>query len=505
MSKGKKSAINPVRTENFPEWYQQVVKEAKLAENSMTRGSMIIMPYGQAIWENIQSYLDKEFKRTGHKNVYFPLLIPLSLLEKEAEHVEGFAKECAVVTHRRLVQTDEGGLEPDGKLNEPYVIRPTSEMVIGEAFSRWVNSHRDLPVLINQWANVMRWEMRPRVFLRTAEFLWQEGHTVHATKEEAQEETFQMLDIYQRFMEEVLAMPVIKGQKSESEKFPGADDTYTVEAMMQDGKALQAGTSHFLGQNFAKAQNIKFLNNNNEEVHAWTTSWGVSTRMIGGMIMSHGDDDGLITPPRIAPYHISIIPMAKNDDQKATVFPFCEKIKEQLEAQTFFGAPVRVELDLSDHKSVDKKWRAIKQGSPLIAEIGARDIEKNSVFLATRTDMSKEGVPVEELISSIVSRLEKTQETLFNNALTRMKENTHTVNSLDEFKELFSADDESNTIHPFAYAFVDDNEETLKMLKEYKTSIRCYPMDDKLDTSETGTCIFSGKEGCKRAVIARSY
>jgi prolyl-tRNA synthetase len=501
----KKSAINPVRSENFPEWYQQVVKEAKLAENSMTRGSMIIMPYGQAIWENIQSHLDKEFKRTGHKNVYFPLLIPLSLLEKEAEHVEGFAKECAVVTHRRLVQADEGGLVPDGKLNEPYVIRPTSEMVIGEAFSRWVQSHRDLPILINQWANVMRWEMRPRVFLRTSEFLWQEGHTVHATAEDAKEETLKMHDVYQDFMESVLAMPVIKGEKSESEKFPGAVSTYTVEAMMQDGKALQAGTSHFLGQNFSKAQNIKFLNNNNEEVYAWTTSWGVSTRMIGGMIMSHADDDGMVTPPRIAPYHISIVPMAKNDEQKEVVFPYCEKLKDELEQLHFFGAPIRVELDLSGHKSVDKKWRAIKQGSPLIAEIGPRDIQKDSVFLATRTDMSKTSVSAQELKDSIVDRLEAIQKDLYDRALERLQKNTHTIDSREDFEKLFAHDDESSTNHPFAYAFVDDNEKTLETLKQFKTSIRCYPMDDKLDTTQTGTCIFSGKEGVKRAVIARSY
>ena len=501
----KKSAITPIRSENFPEWYQQVVKEAKLAENSLTRGSMIIMPYGQAIWENIQSYLDGEFKRTGHKNVYFPLLIPLSLLEKEAEHVEGFAKECAVVTHRRLVQSDEGGLVPDGKLNEPYVIRPTSEMVIGEAFSRWVQSHRDLPILINQWANVMRWEMRPRVFLRTAEFLWQEGHTVHATAEDALEETLKMHDVYQDFMEKVLAMPVIKGEKSESEKFPGAESTYTVEAMMQDGKALQAGTSHFLGQNFSKAQNIKFLNNNNEEVFAWTTSWGVSTRMIGGMIMSHADDDGMVTPPRIAPFHISIIPMAKNDEQKEVVFEYCQKLKSELEQVQFFGASVRVELDLSGHKSVDKKWRAIKQGSPLIAEIGPRDIEKDSVFLVTRTDMSKASVSANELKETIATRLENIQKELYDRALERLTKNIHLIEGRDEFEKLFAHDDESNTYHPFAYAFVDDNEKTLAILKQYKTSIRCYPMDDKLDTSATGTCIFSGKEGVRRAILARSY
>lgn len=504
MAKGK-NAISPTRSENFPEWYQQVVKEAKMAEKSLTRGSMIIMPYGQAIWENIQKDLDQRFKDTGHKNVYFPLLIPLSLMEKEAAHVEGFAKECAVVTHRRLVEK-EGRLIPDGELTEPYIIRPTSEMVIGEAFSRWVQSHRDLPILINQWANVMRWEMRPRVFLRTSEFLWQEGHTVHRTAEDAMEETLKMHNVYQRFLEDVLAIPVIRGEKSESEKFPGADNTYTVEAMMQDGKALQAGTSHFLGQNFAKAQNIKFFDKDEQEKYAWTTSWGVSTRMIGGLIMTHADDDGMVTPPKIAPYHITIVPIANNDEQKLQVFPYCEKLKEKLESKQFNGAAIRVELDLSDYKSVDKKWRAIKQGSPLIAEIGARDLEKDSVFLMTRCLGEKNAVATSLLIDTVAERLNEIQNTMFDRALAKMKDNIKLVNSLEEFKKAFATSDEdTSSTHPFVYAFVADNEMTLNILKEHKTSIRCYPMDDKLDTSETGECIFSGVKNCKRAIIARSY
>lgn len=504
MAKGK-NAITPIRNENFPEWYQQVVKEAKMAENSLTRGSMIIMPYGQAIWENMQRYLDARFKATGHKNVYFPLLIPLSLMEKEAAHVEGFAKECAVVTHKRLIEVD-GKLKPDGELTEPFIIRPTSEMVIGEAFSRWIKSHRDLPVLINQWANVMRWEMRPRVFLRTSEFLWQEGHTVHRTSEDAMEETLKMLGEYQDFLEGVLAMPVFRGQKSDSEKFPGADATFTVEAMMQDGKALQAGTSHFLGQNFAKAQNIKFFDKDEKEKFAWTTSWGVSTRMIGGLIMTHADDDGMVTPPRIAPYHITIIPIANNDEQKEKVFPYCEELKAKLEALTFHGEQVRVELDLSDYKSVDKKWRAIKQGSPLIAEVGARDIEKDSVFLMTRHTQEKSAVSSGELVSNLVSKLDTIQKDMFDKATIRLNENIKKVDSLGEYKKLFaSSDEEDGQIHSFAFAFVADNEKTLEILKEHKTTIRCYPIDDKLDTSEIGTCIFSGTPNCKRAIIARSY
>ena len=308
-----KNAISPTRTENYPEWYQQVVKAADLAENSPVRGCMVMKPWGYALWENIQQELDRQFKATGHENAYFPLLIPLKQLEKEAEHVDGFAKECAVVTHHRLEQTDDNTLTPAGKLEEPYVIRPTSETTIGTMYAKWVRSYRDLPILINQWANVMRWEMRTRLFLRTAEFLWQEGHTAHATADEAVDETLQMLEVYANFSREFCAMPVITGEKTAGERFPGAVNTYCIEAMMQDGKALQAGTSHFLGQNFSKAYDIKFTDKNEQTQHAWTTSWGVSTRLIGGIIMTHGDDDGLICPPAIAPQQVVILPIYKTD------------------------------------------------------------------------------------------------------------------------------------------------------------------------------------------------
>ena len=313
MSNKPKTAITPTREENYPEWYQQVIKAADLAESSPVRGCMVIKPWGYAIWENIQKELDRRFKATGHKNAYFPLFIPVRYLQKEAEHVDGFAKECAVVTHSRLEADENGQLQPAGELDEPLIVRPTSETIIGELFAKWVQSYRDLPLLINQWANVVRWEMRTRLFLRTAEFLWQEGHTVHATKEDAMKETLQMLDIYTDFSEKYLAMPVIAGEKTEAERFPGAESTFSIEAMMQDKKALQAGTSHFLGQNFAKSSEIKFLNKDSQEEYAWTTSWGVSTRLVGGLIMAHSDDDGLVLPPAIAPAHVVIIPVTPKE------------------------------------------------------------------------------------------------------------------------------------------------------------------------------------------------
>src|SRR6187455_1002201 len=334
MAKQPVSAISPTRAENFPEWYQQVVKAADLAENSDVRGCMVIKPWGYAIWENMQRALDKMFKDTGHENAYFPLFIPMSFLEKEAEHVEGFAKECAVVTHHRLEPDGKGGLRPapSAQLEEPLIVRPTSETIIGATFARWVQSYRDLPILINQWANVVRWELRSRIFLRTTEFLWQEGHTVHATEAEAREETMKILEMYRDFIESVLAMPIIVGEKSEGERFPGAVSTFTLEAMMQDRKALQTGTSHFLGQNFAKAQEIKFQSEAGELEYAWTTSWGVSTRLVGGLIMTHSDDDGLVLPPRLAPKHVVLLPIYRNDEERSQVIPYVDSLKKELEA-----------------------------------------------------------------------------------------------------------------------------------------------------------------------------
>src|SRR6476469_9690465 len=340
MAKQPMSAISPTRAENYPEWYQQVVKAADLAENSDVRGCMVIKPWGYALWENIQHVLDGMFKATGHVNAYFPLFIPVSYLEKEAAHVEGFAKECAVVTHHRL-EARNGKLVPVGELEEPLVVRPTSETIIGASFAKWVQSYRDLPLLINQWANVVRWEMRTRLFLRTAEFLWQEGHTAHATKDQAVEETMKMLGVYAEFAENYMAMPVIQGEKTAGERFPGAVSTFCIEAMMQDGKALQAGTSHFLGQNFSKASGIQFTDEANKLEHAWTTSWGVSTRLVGGMIMSHADDDGMICPPRLAPAHAVILPVAQKAEDRTRVLDYCRALQKELRAQTYAGAPVR--------------------------------------------------------------------------------------------------------------------------------------------------------------------
>lgn len=356
MNKQRKTAITPTREENYAEWYQQVIKAADLAEHSPVRGCMVIKPWGYEIWENIRRHLDKKFKQTGHQNAYFPLFIPLSYLEKEAQHVEGFAKECAVVTHHRLEVGPKGHLVPAGELEEPLIVRPTSETIIGEMFSKWVESYRDLPVLMNQWANVVRWEMRTRLFLRTAEFLWQEGHTAHATKKEALEETHQMLDIYTDMANNLLALYVIKGEKSERERFPGAANTLTFEGMMQDGKALQLGTSHFLGQNFAKASNISFTSKEGQREFAWTTSWGATTRLIGALIMTHSDDDGLVLPPKVAPSHVVIVPIIHKEEMKEKVESFCKNLKQELESVCFAGRSLEVLFDQREMRAGDKAW-----------------------------------------------------------------------------------------------------------------------------------------------------
>lgn len=368
MAKAPRTAITPTREEDYPEWYQQVVKAADLAQNAPVRGCMVIRPWGYALWENMQRVLDTEFKRTGHQNAYFPLFIPMSYLQKEAQHVEGFAKECAVVTHHRLEAGPDGKLKPAGELDEPLIVRPTSETIIGEMYAKWVQSYRDLPILINQWANVVRWEMRPRIFLRTAEFLWQEGHTAHATEAEAREETLKMLDVYVDFARNHMAMPVVKGEKSATQRFPGAVATYTFEPMMQDRKALQSGTSHFLGQNFAKAAGIKYLSAEGKEELAWTTSWGVSTRMIGGIVMVHGDDDGLIIPPRLAPSHIVVLPVLHKEESRAQVMAYCESLVRDLRAQTFDGARCRWSSTPATFRAARKSGR----GSRRVSRCGSR-------------------------------------------------------------------------------------------------------------------------------------
>jgi len=505
MAKQPKSAIEPTRAQDYPEWYQQVIKAADLAENSDVRGCMVIKPWGYAIWELIQQALDRMFKETGHENAYFPLFIPKSFLEKEAEHVEGFAKECAVVTHHRLEPGPQGGLVPAGPLEEPLIVRPTSETIIGSTYARWVQSWRDLPIKINQWANVVRWELRTRLFLRTAEFLWQEGHTAHATAAEAIEETKLMLDVYADFAENWMAMPVIKGEKTAGERFPGAVNTYSIEAMMQDRKALQAGTSHFLGQNFARAQEIKFQNQAEQIEYAWTTSWGVSTRLIGGLIMTHSDDDGLVLPPKLAPKQVVILPIYRNDDERARVLPYCESLRADLLAQQFAGSPVRVQIDDRDMRGGEKKWHWVKKGAPLRVEVGPKDIDKDGVFVGRRDAGTNAPQPRAEFIARIAATLAEIQQALFDRALAYQRQHTRTIDSLDEFKAWFTPQSEDKPeIHGgFAVChFTDGAPEMESLLKELKVTPRCIPLtgDD-----EPGTCLFTGRPSPRRAIFAKSY
>ncbi|HEX7675124.1 MAG TPA: proline--tRNA ligase [Bdellovibrio sp.] len=496
------TAITPTRSENYPEWYQQVITAADMAENSPVRGCMVIKPWGYAVWENMQAVLDRKFKDTGHVNAYFPLLIPLSFLEKEAEHVEGFAKECAVVTHHRLKGDGNGKLIPDGELEEPLIIRPTSETIIGHQFAKWVKSYRDLPVLINQWCNVMRWEMRTRMFLRTAEFLWQEGHTVHATAKEAQEETLQMLDVYADFAENYMAMPVIKGMKTTDERFPGAVDTYTIEAMMQDRKALQAGTSHFLGQNFAKASGIKYLSAEGKEEVAWTTSWGVSTRLIGGLIMTHSDDNGFVVPPKIAPLHVVIVPIYRNDEEKKQVLEYVNGLAKDLKAQNFAGGNVRVKVDDRDIRGGDKAWQYIKQGVPVRVEVGPRDMAKGEVFVGRRDKGPKEksGHERNAFVQNIAGLLQEIQDGLFAKAKAFRDENIKTITSLSEFENYFKGDESSAP----GFAKVPWSEEGMghALLAQLKVTPRCIPLEQG---PVSGNCIFSGKPATKWVLFAKSY
>ncbi len=499
-----KTAISPTRAEDYPEWYQQVIKGADLAENSAVRGCMVIKPWGYAIWENMQKVLDQMFKDTGHQNAYFPLFIPMSFLEKEAKHVEGFAKECAVVTHHRLEPDGKGGLRPAGLLEEPLIVRPTSETIIGATYAKWVQSYRDLPILINQWANVVRWEMRTRLFLRTTEFLWQEGHTVHATSEEAMEETSKMLGVYADFVENYMAVPVIKGEKTAGERFPGAVTTLSIEAMMQDRKALQAGTSHFLGQNFAKAQEIKFQDKNSEVVYAWTTSWGMSTRLIGALIMTHSDDDGLVLPPRLAPSQIMIIPIYRDEAQRAEVLDYCNSLKKELASQSYCDQKIRVDIDVRDVRGGDKKWYHIKRGVPIRLEIGPKDIANGAVFVGRRDTNQSQSMPRAELVGGIVTLLQEIQDNLFDRALAMQKANTVELNSEAEFREFFQPDDEQgrSTGGGFAKCWFASEAEVQPLLDELKVTIRCIPLDSP---PGEGTCFVTGKPTKTQAVFAKSY
>jgi prolyl-tRNA synthetase len=472
-----------------------------MAENSPVRGCMVIKPWGYALWENMQRVLDGMFKATGHVNAYFPLLIPLSFLEKEAAHVEGFAKECAVVTHHRLKAGPDGKLHPEGELEEPLIIRPTSETIIGHMFAKWVQSYRDLPILVNQWCNVMRWEMRTRMFLRTAEFLWQEGHTVHATAKEAEEETLRMLDVYAEFAENYMAMPVVKGMKTRDERFPGAVDTYTIEAMMQDRKALQSGTSHFLGQNFAKASDIKFLSEAGQQEIAWTTSWGVSTRLIGGLIMTHSDDNGLICPPKIAPLHVVIMPIFRKEEEKAQVMEYCNSLQKELSAIRYDDVPLRVKVDARDIRGGDKAWQYIKQGVPVRVEVGPRDIAKGEVFVGRRDKGPKEkaGQARAQFVSSITQQLDEIQQTLFDRAKAFREENTKKITSLTEFEKFFTGSDETG-----GFAYVPWNEAAIghELLPKLKVTPRCIPLKQE---PVSGNCIFTGKPAQKWVIFAKAY
>jgi len=506
MGKKIKHAISPTRDEDYSEWYQQAVGASEMAERSSVRGCMVIKPWGYALWENISGKLDEMFKETGVKNAYFPLFIPLSFFEKEALHVEGFAKECAVVTHHRLEKDGKGGLVPAGPLQEPLVVRPTSETIIGDSFSRWVSSYRDLPLLINQWANVVRWEMRTRIFLRTTEFLWQEGHTAHADEKEARQRTLMMLEIYREFSEKYLAMPVITGSKTPLERFPGAVDTFCIEAMMQDKKALQAGTSHFLGQNFAKASGITYQNAQEKEEFAWTTSWGVSTRLIGGMIMAHGDDDGIILPPRVASSHVVLMPIIRKPDDRGRVMEFTESLARELKAQTYHGSGVRVEIDDRDIGG-GKGWEWIKKGIPVRVEIGPRDIEEGSVFVGRRDrdHKKRESIPRKRFVEDLPDILDEIQQTLYDRALAFMEENKKVISGKKEFYDFFTPKNaDKPEIHGgFAvsdWCGSDDCESTIK--SDLGVTIRCIPFDSE---PTGGGCVCCGKEGRHQAVFAKSY
>lgn len=479
---------------DYAKWYNDLVTKADLAENSPVRGCMVIKPYGYAIWESMQADLDRRFKETGHENVYFPLFIPKSFLSKEADHVEGFAKECAVVTHYRLKSSEDGGVvvDPEAKLEDELIVRPTSETVIWDTYKKWIQSYRDLPLLYNQWANVVRWEMRTRLFLRTSEFLWQEGHTAHATKQEAIDEAKQMLRVYAEFVEEILAIPVIRGVKSESERFAGALETYCIEAMMQDGKALQAGTSHFLGQNFAKAFDVKYLNKEGVHEHVWATSWGVSTRLMGALIMSHSDDSGLVLPPKVAPYQVVIIPIYRKDEERELTVNKSHDI-----AKTLRVAGVRVKVDDRDtHKPGFKFNQYELQGCPLRIAVGPRDLAKNQIELARRDTLSKSFESIDGLETMIVDLLDEIQASLFQKSADRLAQNTIDVSTYDELKDVIKQG-------KFARANWDGDAATEDRLqKETKATIRCIPMSEG---KPEGVCAISGKPAQFKVIIAKAY
>lgn len=483
------------RSENYSQWYNDLVIKADLAENSAVRGCMVIKPYGYAIWEKMQAELDRMFKETGHVNAYFPLFIPKSFLSKEADHVEGFAKECAVVTHYRLKNNPDGkGLivDPDAKLEEELIVRPTSETIIWSTYKNWIQSYRDLPLLINQWANVVRWEMRTRLFLRTAEFLWQEGHTAHATEAEAMEEAVKMMNVYAEFAENCMAVPVLKGTKSANERFAGALETFCIEALMQDGKALQAGTSHFLGQNFAKAFDVTFVDKSNKQDYVWATSWGVSTRLMGALVMTHSDDNGLVLPPKLAPFQVVIVPIYKNDEQLAAIDVKVKEIMTKLKA-----LGISVKYDNSDNKKPGWKFAEYElKGVPVRLAIGARDLENGTIELARRDTLTKETVAIEGVETYILQLMDDIQENIFRKAADYRTSVTRDVNSYEEFKVEIEKGG-------FLMAHWDGTSETEDKIKDdTKATIRCIPLEgDKTP----GVCMVTGKPSTQRVVFARAY
>ena len=483
------------RSQDYSLWYNDIVQHADLAENSGVRGCMVIKPYGYAIWEKMQAELDKKFKQTGHVNAYFPLFIPKSYFSKEADHVDGFAKECAVVTHYRLKNSEDGKgivVDEEAKLEEELIVRPTSETIIWDTYRKWIQSYRDLPLLVNQWANVVRWEMRTRLFLRTAEFLWQEGHTAHATKEEALEETDKIINLYSDFAQDFMAMPVVIGAKSENERFAGALETYTIEALMQDGKALQAGTSHFLGQNFAKAFDVKFATKEGTQEYVWATSWGVSTRLMGALVMTHSDDKGLVLPPKLAPFQVVIVPIYRNDEQLEKIKEIVLEIKSSLEHRN-----ISVKFDDRDtHKPGWKFAEYELKGVPVRLAIGMRDVENGTVEVARRDTLEKETLKVENIDVKVENLLHKIQKNLFDKANDFREENTFKADSYEEFKELIEKGG-------FVYAHWDGTSETEEIIKnDTKATIRCIPESSEINE---GKCILSGKKSKQRVLFAKAY
>ena len=498
-----KTAINPTRNEDYAQWYQAVIQASDLAEHAPVRGCMTIKPWGYRLWEIIQQHLDSKIKALGHENIYCPMMIPLEFLEKEASHVEGFAKECAVVTHSKLTQQADGSLVPSSPLEKPYILRPTSETLIGELMSRWIQSYRDLPLLLNQWANVVRWEMRTRLFLRTTEFLWQEGHTAHATDNEAKAHAKTMLAVYQAFCEDILAMPVIPGTKSKNETFPGAEITYTIEAIMQDHKALQLGTSHFLGQKFTEASQVKFQGKDGQMHTPWSTSWGLTTRLIGGLIMTHADDDGLICPPRVAPYQIIIMPIIKKSQDPKPLLDYCQSLVLSIASLSYAGEAIRVKLDDRELSGGEKNWHWIKKGVPIRIHIGENERLNQTVTMQIRTSgPGKKSLAITDFLEQLEQQLEHIQDLIYQKASDQLYSDLILIESIESITEHFN----QATPKPVAVYWIDDDELEQSLQQSHKLSIRCYPHPHpKIPWQPTGPALCNPSKVGKLAILAKSY